>query len=247
MIKQGKEVNRLKQVREETAAGEDKKAAAEARRQHIDAKKKLKELQAKHESLREESGDLRRFGTSANRYKATDSELKTALDSGKLSAQTAEKVRVELAQREAFGGAKKPEGKSGEQPKVTATPGMAAKAKAAKEKLDAIKAANGGKRPDRIQEERRLEQNRKQRDMDQKVKANQKKQEEMLRDPSKDVKRENTLIGTSPKNMRIDKLNELKKEYEDYKKKFGGRSDLKNVMETYEKRIATGEQALKDS
>ena len=63
--------------------------------------------------------------------------------------------------------------------KVTATPGMAARAKAAKEKLKAEKAANGGKRPDRIQEERRLEQNRKQREMDRKVKANQEKQEKI--------------------------------------------------------------------
>ena len=69
--------------------------------------------------------------------------------------------------------------------KVTATPGMAARAKAAKEKLKAEKAANGGKRPDRIQEERRLEQNRKQREMDRKVKANQEKQENMLRQPAK--------------------------------------------------------------
>ena len=69
--------------------------------------------------------------------------------------------------------------------KVTATPGMAARVKAAKEKLKAEKAANGGKRPDRVQEERRLEQNRKQREMDRKVKANQEKQEEMLRQPAK--------------------------------------------------------------
>jgi hypothetical protein len=77
------------------------------------------------------------------------------------------------------------EAKSGEQSKVTATPGMAARVKAAKEKLKADKAANGGKRPDRVQEERRLEQNRKQREMDRKVKANQEKQEEMLRQPAK--------------------------------------------------------------
>lgn len=77
------------------------------------------------------------------------------------------------------------EAKSGEQSKVTATPGMAARVKAAKEKLKADKAANGGKRPDRVQEERRLEQNRKQREMDRKVKANQGKQEEMLRQPAK--------------------------------------------------------------
>jgi len=51
-----------------------------------------------------------------------------------------------------------------EKPRVTATPGMAARVKAAKEKLNAEKAANGGKRLDRIQEERRLEQNRAQRE-----------------------------------------------------------------------------------
>ena len=75
--------------------------------------------------------------------------------------------------------------RAGEQSKVTATPGMAARVKAAKEKLKADKAANGGKRLDRIQEERRLEQNRKQRETDRKVKANQGKQEEMLRQPAK--------------------------------------------------------------
>ena len=57
-----------------------------------------------------------------------------------------------------------------ERSKVTATPGMAAKVKAAKEKLKAEKAANGGKRTDRLQEERSLERNRQQREMDRKVK-----------------------------------------------------------------------------
>jgi hypothetical protein len=59
------------------------------------------------------------------------------------------------------------------------TPGMAARIKAAKEKLAAEKKANGGKRTDRIQEEKRLAQNRAQRERDAKVKANQKKQAEM--------------------------------------------------------------------
>ncbi len=66
------------------------------------------------------------------------------------------------------------------------------------------------------------------------------------RDSSKDVKRGNTLIGTSPKNMSIDNLNEVKKEYEDYKKKFGHRADLKSVMDAYEKRIADAEKAIKE-
>ena len=65
--------------------------------------------------------------------------------------------------------------------RVTATPGMAAKVKAAKEKLKAEKAANGGKRTDRVQEEKRLERNRQQREMDRKLKAQQERQREMLR------------------------------------------------------------------
>jgi len=115
MIKQRHEVAKLKKTRDETAGGEDKKAAAEARRQHIEGKKKLKELQRKHEDLRRESGDIRRFGAEMNRYKATDEDLKKALDSGKLSAKTAEKVRVELAQRKAFGGSKEEATKKTEQ------------------------------------------------------------------------------------------------------------------------------------
>jgi hypothetical protein len=61
--------------------------------------------------------------------------------------------------------------KGGNRDKMTATPGMAAKAKAAREKLKAEKAANGGKRTDRIQEERRLERNRRQRELDRKAKG----------------------------------------------------------------------------
>lgn len=64
--------------------------------------------------------------------------------------------------------------------RVTATPGMAAKVKAAKEKLKAEKAANGGKRTDRLQEERRLERNRQQREMDRKVKETRKPRDRAL-------------------------------------------------------------------
>ena len=103
MVAQRNEVARLKKEREAAAAGGDPKKAKEARRAHIDAKNKLKELVKEHETLRAESGDLRRFGAEMNRYKATDKELRGALDSGKLSARTAEKVRVELAQRKASG------------------------------------------------------------------------------------------------------------------------------------------------
>jgi hypothetical protein len=115
MVKQRHEVAQLNKAREEAAAGGDKKAAADARRQHIDAKNKLKELMRRHEDLRKESGDIRRFGAEMNRYKATDDELKAALDSGKLSAKTAEKVRIELAQRKAFGVSKEEATKKTEQ------------------------------------------------------------------------------------------------------------------------------------
>jgi hypothetical protein len=62
---------------------------------------------------------------------------------------------------------------------VTATPGNIAKAKAAREKLAAEKKANGGKRTDRIQEEKRLARNRAEKEREAKLKANQKKQAEM--------------------------------------------------------------------
>jgi hypothetical protein len=101
MVEQRHKVAEAKKKREETAASGDKKAAAAARREHIEAKKKYKELQAKHEQASAASGDLRRYGREMNRYKAKDSELQQALDSGKLPAKTAEKVRVELAQRKA--------------------------------------------------------------------------------------------------------------------------------------------------
>ena len=126
--------------------------------------------------------------------KMSDAELKSQVENankaafGKGSKVSPEvmkglKEQHDIASNELASRTKSKE--SGEQSKVTATPGMAARVKAAKEKLKADKAANGGKRPDRIQEERRLEQNRKQREMDRKVKANQKKQEEMLRQPAK--------------------------------------------------------------
>lgn len=92
-----REVAELKKKRDEAAAGPDKKAAAEARRKHIEAKNRMKELMRKHEDAREAAGDLRRFGKEQHRYKATREELQAALDSGKLSARTAEKVKYALA------------------------------------------------------------------------------------------------------------------------------------------------------
>lgn len=58
------------------------------------------------------------------------------------------------------------------------------------------------------------------------------------------------LIGTSPRNMAIDNLNDLKKEAADYKKKFGSRSGeetITNVMKMYDERIKAQEQFIKDN
>jgi hypothetical protein len=101
VIHQKREVELLKRNRDEAEASGDKKAAAEARRKHIEAKKELKELKQKMEDAASAADDIRRYGREMNRYKASDSELQKVLDSGKLPAKTAEKVRIELAQRKA--------------------------------------------------------------------------------------------------------------------------------------------------
>jgi hypothetical protein len=70
------------------------------------------------------------------------------------------------------------------------------------------------------------------------------------RRPEEDVRRKGgKLIGTSPRNMSIDGLKELKKEAADYKKKFGNRSNeemIGKVLKTYESRIAAQEKFIKD-
>jgi hypothetical protein len=70
--------------------------------------------------------------------------------------------------------------------------------------------------------------------------AKKKKSGVAQRNPTEDVRRKDgRLIGTSPRNMRIDARNELVKERDDYRKKFGGSSDemVKKVLAMYEKRI----------
>jgi hypothetical protein len=66
-----------------------------------------------------------------------------------------------------------------------------------------------------------------------------------------DVKRPSgKMIGTSPRNMAIDGLADLKKEAEDYKKKFGSRSGeemIGKVLKMYEERIKAQEQFIKDN
>lgn len=66
-----------------------------------------------------------------------------------------------------------------------------------------------------------------------------------------DVRRPNgQMIGTSPRNMSIDGLAELKREASDYKKQFGSRAGeemIGNVMKMYDERIKAQEQFIRDN
>jgi hypothetical protein len=70
------------------------------------------------------------------------------------------------------------------------------------------------------------------------------------RRPEDDVKRKSgQMIGTSPRNMAIDGLNELKKEAADYKKKFGGRANeesIGKILKMYDKRVSDMEKAVNE-
>jgi len=65
-----------------------------------------------------------------------------------------------------------------------------------------------------------------------------------------DVKRSSgKMIGTSPRNMAIDGLADLKKEADDYKKKFGNRSNeevIGRILKKYEERIKAQEQFIRE-
>lgn len=67
---------------------------------------------------------------------------------------------------------------------------------------------------------------------------------------SEDVRRKGgKLIGTSPRNMAIDRLKELKQEAADYKRKFSSRSgeeSIKKIFKVYEDRIAAAEKSIKE-
>jgi hypothetical protein len=80
--------------------------------------------------------------------------------------------------------------------------------------------------------------------------AREKARKEAKRRSEEDVRRPGgKLIGTSPRNMAIDGLNELKKEAADYKKKFKSRANeemIGKVLKTYESRIAAQEKFIKD-
>ena len=71
------------------------------------------------------------------------------------------------------------------------------------------------------------------------------------RRPEEDVRRKGgKLIGTSPRNMSIDGLKELKKEAANYKKQFANRSNeemIGKVLKTYESRIAAQEKFIRDN
>jgi hypothetical protein len=81
--------------------------------------------------------------------------------------------------------------------------------------------------------------------------AREKARKEPKRRPEEDVRRPGgKLIGTSPRNMSIDNLTELKKQLADYKKQFANRSNeelIRKVLKTYESRIAAQEKFIRDN
>lgn len=70
------------------------------------------------------------------------------------------------------------------------------------------------------------------------------------RRPEEDVRRPGgKMIGTSPRNMALDNLRDVKQEAADYKKKFSSRSGeegIKKALKAYEDRIATAEKFVKE-
>jgi hypothetical protein len=70
------------------------------------------------------------------------------------------------------------------------------------------------------------------------------------RRPEEDVRRPGgKMIGTSPRNMALDNLRDVKQEAADYKKKFSSRSGeegIKKALKAYEDRIAAAEKFVKE-
>ena len=91
----------LRAARKTAEAGDDKKAAAAARRAHIDSKKEAKEAASRFQSGQKEAGDVRRFGRSDERNKASIKELKDAAASGKLSPTKQAAVERDIKMRTA--------------------------------------------------------------------------------------------------------------------------------------------------
>lgn len=70
------------------------------------------------------------------------------------------------------------------------------------------------------------------------------------RNPAEDVRRPSgKVVGTSPRNMRIDRRDELVREFEAYKKRFGDSSDekIQKIMKLYEQRIERANKAIDDA
>ncbi len=91
---------KLRAERKTAEAGDDKKAAATARRAHIDSKKEAKAAAERFQSGQKESGDVRRFGRSSERDKASTKELRDAAASGKLSPTKKAAVEREIRVRD---------------------------------------------------------------------------------------------------------------------------------------------------
>lgn len=88
-----------KAKREAAAKGDDKKAAAEARRAHIDSKKEMKAAAQRFKDAQAKAGDVRRFGRDDERSKASTEELTNALRGGRLSPTKAAAVEREISTR----------------------------------------------------------------------------------------------------------------------------------------------------
>ena len=91
----------LRAARKTAEAGDDKKAAAVARRAHIDSKKEMKAAAQRFRDRQTANNDMRRFGRQEERDKASIKQLQEALKSGKLSPTKQAAVERDIRMRTA--------------------------------------------------------------------------------------------------------------------------------------------------
>ena len=243
----------LRAARKTAEAGDDKKAAATARRAHIDSKNEVKAATERFRSGQETGSDNRRFGRDSERSKATDAQLKTALGDKRVSPTAKASIERELSTRQAL--AKTPSAKaqatSDLKAKRSEVREMDKTAKAADKKADAAdkayqKAAGDARKaeakatPDMrasradpgnkaLADKFRVSnmEARNARDKAASLKKTAQKEDRAAkaankaadkadkafqkskRDSSKDIKRGGKLVGTSPRNAKIDARREL--------------------------------------
>jgi hypothetical protein len=92
---------KLKEARTKAEAGDDKKAAATARRAHIDSKNEMKAAAQRFKDSQSANNDMRRFGRQDERDKASIGQLQEALKSGQLSPTKERSVRMDISRRQA--------------------------------------------------------------------------------------------------------------------------------------------------